>query len=66
MTYDPQADAAWLYLAERPEPVVSAEVFEGEALPPIIASVDAEGLIVSLELLKASEMLSRSVLDEFR
>ena len=51
-TYDPEADAAYIYLGE-------SKILESEEVAPgIVLDYDAEGRVVGLELLSASKVLA--------
>ena len=51
MTYDPQADAAYIYLSR-------AEIDRQEETGPFILDVDSEGRVIGIEILHASKVLA--------
>ena len=51
MTYDPEADAAYIYLSRAP-------VVATEEAGPFIYDVDAEGRIIGIEILSCSTVLA--------
>ena len=51
MTYDPQADAAYIYLSR-------GNIDHQEEIGPFICDVDPEGRIVGIEILDASKLLA--------
>lgn len=51
MTYDPEADAAYLYLG-------SGEIDHQEEHGPFICDIDAKGKIIGIEILAASKVLA--------
>ena len=51
-TYDPEADAAYIYLGE-------SKILESEEVAPgIVLDFDAEGRVVGIEILSASTVLA--------
>jgi uncharacterized protein YuzE len=52
VTYDPEADAIYIYVAS------SRKVDHTEEAGPFIYDVDAEGHIVGIEILSASKVLA--------
>jgi len=52
MTYDPEADAIYMYIG------TSRKIDHTEEAGPFIYDVDAEGLIVGIEILDASKVLA--------
>lgn len=51
MTYDPEADAAYIYLAK-------GKLAETAEAGPLLYDVDAEGRVVGIEILHASRVLA--------
>ena len=51
MTYDPEADAVYLYLGR-------GKVDHQEESGPFISDVDAEGRVLGIEILSASKVLA--------
>jgi uncharacterized protein YuzE len=51
MTYDPEADAVYIYIGR-------GKIDRQEAIGDLIADVDADGRILGIEILSASEMLA--------
>jgi uncharacterized protein YuzE len=51
MTYDPEADAAYIYLSR-------GTIDHQEVAGPFIQNVDAEGRIAGIEILSASKVLA--------
>lgn len=51
MTYDPEADAAYIYLGR-------AKIDHTEEAGPFIYDVDAEGRVIGIEILAASKVLA--------
>jgi uncharacterized protein YuzE len=51
MTYDPEADAAYIYLGR-------GKIDRQEEAGPFICDVDAEGRIIGIEILSASKILA--------
>jgi uncharacterized protein YuzE len=51
MTYDPEADAVYMYLSR-------GKVDHTEEAGPFIYDVDAEGRVLGIEILSASEVLA--------
>lgn len=51
-TYDPEADAAYIYLGE------SKILESAEVAPGIVLDYDAEGRVVGIEVLSASKVLA--------
>lgn len=52
MTYDPEADAAYVYLGDGP--IIESE----EVAPGIVLDYDAEDRVVGIEVLGASKVLA--------
>ena len=52
MTYDPEADAIYIYVG------ASREIDHTEEAGPFIYDVDTEGRIVGIEILSASKILA--------
>ena len=52
MTYDPEADAAYIYLGDGP--IIESE----EVAPGIVLDYDAEDRVVGIEVLGASKVLA--------
>jgi uncharacterized protein YuzE len=52
MTYDPEADAIYIYVG------TSREIDHTEEAGPFIYDVDTEGRIVGIEILSASKVLA--------
>jgi uncharacterized protein YuzE len=57
MTYDPEADAAYVGLIEGPVVAESEEV-----APGVVLDFDAEGHVLGIEVLQASKTLAPGVL----
>ena len=56
LKYDPEADAAYLRFSE-------SEIIESEEVSPgVVLDFDAGGHIVGVEVLRASQLLSRDTL----
>jgi uncharacterized protein YuzE len=51
MTYDPEADAAYIYLGR-------GKIADQEVHDPFIYDVDAEGRVIGIEILSASQVLA--------
>jgi uncharacterized protein YuzE len=51
MTYDPEADAAYIYLGR-------AEIDHQDVEGPFILDVDAQGRVIGIEILAASKVLA--------
>jgi uncharacterized protein YuzE len=51
MTYDPEADAAYIYLGR-------GTIYRQEEPGPFIHDVDVEGRIIGIEILSASKVLA--------
>lgn len=51
MTYDPDADAAYTYLGK-------GKIVESAEAGPFVYDVDAEGRVIGIEILHASEVLA--------
>jgi uncharacterized protein YuzE len=51
MTYDPEADAAYIYLGR-------GKIVETAEAGPFIYDVDAEGRVIGIEILSASKVLA--------
>jgi uncharacterized protein YuzE len=51
VTYDPEADAAYIYLGH-------GKIMRTEEAGPFIYDVDSEGRIVGIEILHASQVLA--------
>ena len=51
MTYDPDADAVYIYLGR-------GEIERQEEAGPFVYDVDAEGRVIGLEILSASKVLA--------
>jgi uncharacterized protein YuzE len=51
MTYDPEADAAYIYLGR-------GKIKETAEAGPFIYDVDAEGRVIGIEILHASQVLA--------
>jgi len=51
MTYDPEADAAYIYLGR-------GKIWKTEEAGPFIYDVDTEGRVIGIEILNASQVLA--------
>ena len=51
MTYDPEADAAYIYLGK-------GKIVETDEAGPFIYDVDATGRVIGIEILSASKVLA--------
>lgn len=51
MTYDPEADAAYIYLGR-------GKIVETAEAGPFIYDVDADGRVIGIEILSASKVLA--------
>lgn len=51
MTYDPEADAAYIYLGK-------GKIAETAEAGPFIYDLDAEGRVIGIEILSASKVLA--------
>lgn len=51
MTYDPEADAAYIYLGR-------GKIVETAEAGPFVYDVDAEGRVIGIEILHASQVLA--------
>ncbi len=59
VTYDPRADAAYIYLTTRESACAFRQV---ELIPGrVVADFDADGCLIGLEVLQASKLLTSEI-----
>ena len=68
VTYDPEADAAYLYLTKNSEPPVRQ--ISGIALPDMLGEVEMDlassGRIIGIEFVNASEILPKELINRMQ
>lgn len=62
-TYDPQADAAFLYYTPTYQPKEVAKTLEVKEDSDIFIDLDKEGRLLKIEILHASKRLPQSLLE---